>query len=80
MAFRGTEQVKWKDFITDLNVVPTSFNVERAWEGGGLGSLFFKAQKKVAGSKPPAYVPPVFFSFPFLFFSFFLAIQDLEDL
>eukprot|EP00884_Botryococcus_braunii_P003299 jgi/Botrbrau1/12970/Bobra.154_2s0020.4 len=53
VAFRGTEQVKWQDFLTDLNVVPTSFNVERAPESrGGLGSLFFKAAgKKASGGQ-----------------------------
>lgn len=29
VAFRGTEQVKWKDFLTDLSVQPKRFNVER---------------------------------------------------
>eukprot|EP00955_Chlamydomonas_euryale_P061206 357945-Chlamydomonas_euryale.AAC.1 len=29
IAFRGTEQVKWKDLATDLNLVPTSLNAER---------------------------------------------------
>lgn len=29
VAFRGTEQVKWKDFLTDLNIQPKRFNIER---------------------------------------------------
>ena len=29
VAFRGTEQVKWKDFLTDMRVNPTTFNTER---------------------------------------------------
>ncbi|CAD7700050.1 unnamed protein product [Ostreobium quekettii] len=29
VAFRGTEQVKWKDLLTDLNFQPVSFNAER---------------------------------------------------
>ncbi|GAX81322.1 hypothetical protein CEUSTIGMA_g8753.t1 [Chlamydomonas eustigma] len=28
VAFRGTEQVKWKDLITDLNLAPVSLNPE----------------------------------------------------
>ena len=29
VAFWGTEQVKWKDFLTDMRVDPTTFNTER---------------------------------------------------
>ena len=29
VAFRGTEQVKWRDFLTDVRVNPTAFNTER---------------------------------------------------
>ncbi len=30
VAFRGTEQVKWRDFLTDVRINPTAFNTERA--------------------------------------------------
>ena len=36
MAFRGTEQVKWKDIVTDLNLTPCSLNAERLDENSGL--------------------------------------------
>jgi len=39
VAFRGTEQVKWKDLATDLNLVPSSLNVERIDEDSGLARL-----------------------------------------
>ncbi|KAF5834575.1 hypothetical protein DUNSADRAFT_8700 [Dunaliella salina] len=39
VAFRGTEQIKWKDLVTDLNLVPSSFNVERIEEDHGLARL-----------------------------------------
>lgn len=29
VAFRGTEMVKWKDFVTDVNLVPSDLNPER---------------------------------------------------
>jgi hypothetical protein len=29
IAFRGTEQVKWKDLLTDLNLAPCALNPER---------------------------------------------------
>eukprot|EP00879_Flechtneria_rotunda_P023208 GHRR01024539.1.p1 GENE.GHRR01024539.1~~GHRR01024539.1.p1 ORF type:complete len:572 (+),score=242.27 GHRR01024539.1:796-2511(+) len=29
VAFRGTEQVKWKDLISDLNLIPQTLDVER---------------------------------------------------
>jgi hypothetical protein len=32
VAFRGTEQTKLKDLMTDLNVIPVGFDPER---GGG---------------------------------------------
>ncbi|XP_020084164.1 uncharacterized protein LOC109707352 isoform X5 [Ananas comosus] len=34
IAFRGTEQAKWKDLLTDLMLVPTGLNPERL--GGGF--------------------------------------------
>ena len=36
VAFRGTEQVKWKDFVTDLNLTPAAFNPERVDSNAGL--------------------------------------------
>ena len=32
IAFRGTEQVKWKDLMTDLSFQPAPFNPERVLE------------------------------------------------
>ena len=32
IAFRGTEQVKWKDMVTDLSFQPAPFNPERVLE------------------------------------------------
>lgn len=32
IAFRGTEQAKWKDILTDLSLVPASLNPERVKE------------------------------------------------
>lgn len=29
VAFRGTEQVKWKDLAADINLIPTSLDEER---------------------------------------------------
>ena len=29
LAWRGTEQLKWKDLLTDVRLAPTGFNVER---------------------------------------------------
>lgn len=34
LAWRGTEQLKWKDLLTDVRLTPTAFNVERVWDGG----------------------------------------------
>ncbi|KAG2428849.1 hypothetical protein HYH02_014261 [Chlamydomonas schloesseri] len=36
IAFRGTEQVKWKDIATDLNLTPCSLNPERLDDNAGL--------------------------------------------
>ncbi|EFJ45180.1 hypothetical protein VOLCADRAFT_94625, partial [Volvox carteri f. nagariensis] len=36
VAFRGTEQVKWKDIATDLNLTPCSLNPERLDDNEGL--------------------------------------------
>ncbi|GFR44840.1 hypothetical protein Agub_g6182, partial [Astrephomene gubernaculifera] len=36
IAFRGTEQVKWKDLATDLNLTPCSLNPERLDDNAGL--------------------------------------------
>ncbi|KXZ45677.1 hypothetical protein GPECTOR_52g74 [Gonium pectorale] len=36
IAFRGTEQVKWKDIATDLNLTPASLNPERLDDNAGL--------------------------------------------
>ena len=35
LAWRGTEQLKWKDLLTDLRLAPTGFNVERVRGLGG---------------------------------------------
>ncbi|XP_024521809.1 uncharacterized protein LOC9643578 [Selaginella moellendorffii] len=34
VAFRGTEQDKWRDLATDLMLAPTGFNPERVADGG----------------------------------------------
>ena len=39
IAFRGTEQVKWKDLVTDLSFQPAAFNPERVLESGSSHSL-----------------------------------------
>lgn len=36
VAFRGTEQVKWKDLATDLQLSPCSLNPERVNNNAGL--------------------------------------------
>lgn len=36
ISFRGTEQVKWKDLATDLNLTPTSLNTERVNDDAAL--------------------------------------------
>lgn len=36
VAFRGTEQSRWKDFATDLNLAPASLNAERVDSNEGL--------------------------------------------
>ncbi|MCO5594626.1 hypothetical protein L7F22_048659 [Adiantum nelumboides] len=48
IAFRGTEQVKWKDLRTDLMLLPVSFSPERV---GGK----FKEEAKVHGGFLNAY-------------------------
>ncbi|KAI5072460.1 hypothetical protein GOP47_0012566 [Adiantum capillus-veneris] len=48
IAFRGTEQVKWKDLRTDLMLLPVSFSPERV--GGD-----FKEEAKVHGGFLNAY-------------------------
>ena len=35
LAWRGTEQLKWKDLLTDVRLAPTGFNVERVRGLGG---------------------------------------------
>ncbi len=40
VAFRGTEQVKWQDFVSDINLIPQTLDVERTGTLGlGLGTL-----------------------------------------
>lgn len=39
IAFRGTEQVKWKDMMTDLSFQPAPFNPERVLERSSSASL-----------------------------------------
>ena len=39
IAFRGTEQVKWKDMVTDLSFQPAPFNPERVLERSYSASL-----------------------------------------
>ncbi|XP_024398281.1 uncharacterized protein [Physcomitrium patens] len=48
VAFRGTEQTKWKDLSTDINVIPVAFNPERI--GGD-----FKEEVMVHGGFLNAY-------------------------
>ncbi|GBF90755.1 hypothetical protein Rsub_03056 [Raphidocelis subcapitata] len=50
ISFRGTEQVKWKDFVADMNLIPQTLDAERTgtWTLG-LGQLPlapFKSFKK----------------------------------
>ena len=46
VAWRGTEQSKWQDVLTDLSLLPAAFTAERAVESGagGLGSLLGRVQ------------------------------------
>lgn len=49
VAFRGTEQVKWKDFVSDANLIPQTLDVERTGAIDlGIGSIPvpFKSFKK----------------------------------
>ena len=39
IAFRGTEQVKWKDMMTDLSFQPAPFNPERVLDRSSSASL-----------------------------------------
>ena len=39
VAFRGTEQTDWKDIVTDINLVPSSLEPERAPSNGLLGFI-----------------------------------------
>ena len=39
IAFRGTEQVKWKDMMTDLSFQPAPFNPERVLKRSSSASL-----------------------------------------
>ena len=39
IAIRGTEQVKWKDMMTDLSFQPAPFNPERVLERSSSASL-----------------------------------------
>ena len=39
IAFRGTEQVKWKDMVTDLSFQPAPFNPERVFDRSDSASL-----------------------------------------
>jgi hypothetical protein len=39
IAFRGTEQVKWKDMVTDISFQPAPFNPERVYERSNSASL-----------------------------------------
>jgi hypothetical protein len=38
VAFRGTEQAKWKDLLTDVRLRPSAFNPERVAATPGLGA------------------------------------------
>lgn len=46
VAWRGTEQSKWQDMLTDLSLLPAAFTAERAAEtgAGGLGSILSRVQ------------------------------------
>ncbi|KAI8470315.1 MAG: hypothetical protein J3K34DRAFT_521444 [Monoraphidium minutum] len=52
VAFRGTEQVKWKDFVSDINLIPQTLDDERTGATDlnlGVGSIpvpMFKSFKK----------------------------------
>jgi hypothetical protein len=39
IAFRGTEQVKWKDLATDLSFQPAPFNPERVYQRTSSATL-----------------------------------------
>ncbi|CAL8471597.1 g11139 [Coccomyxa elongata] len=49
IAFRGTEQVKWKDLVTDLSFQPAAFNPERVLESSSSRSLLASAAEDVGG-------------------------------
>ncbi|KAG1678518.1 hypothetical protein FOA52_014552 [Chlamydomonas sp. UWO 241] len=47
IAYRGTEQVKWKDLLTDMNLVPTALNPERIDDDAGLPLLVRLAKSAI---------------------------------
>lgn len=51
VAWRGTEQSKWQDVLTDLSLMPAAFTSERVVEtsAGGLGKLLGRVQVGVTG-------------------------------
>lgn len=46
LAWRGTEQLKWKDLLTDVRLSPTGFNVERV-RGAGAGGRSVPVRTKL---------------------------------
>ena len=54
IAFRGTEQVKWKDLVTDLSFQPAPFNPERVFQRTNSSTLLTDAPE-VNSSFPPCY-------------------------
>ena len=49
VAFRGTEQVKWKDMMTDLSFQPAPFNPERVLERSSSASLIRQEVRSPVG-------------------------------
>ncbi|KAK9829841.1 hypothetical protein WJX72_008191 [[Myrmecia] bisecta] len=49
VAFRGTEQVKWKDLVTDMWLEPAPFNLERVFDKSP--SLFTRLQRSTPATR-----------------------------
>lgn len=50
LAWRGTEQTKWQDILTDLSLLPAAFDAERtgdAVQSDKLGKVMDKVKVRV---------------------------------
>jgi hypothetical protein len=67
VAFRGTEQVKWKDIVSDLNLIPTALDEERTGTVDlGIGSIpmpFATFRKSKRGVRDGVYTNALLQSF-----------------